>query len=185
MTGRTVLPGDEIATEEEYVADEGTYVKEGRIYASRVGTLVLDEEESMAKVVTPNAPTVLKVGDIIYVTIDDTRKTMATATAVAKDGSRRCISSSTVATLHVSKISPDYTDNVDAEVRKLDLVRARVIGVDPSLQITTKDPHLGVVRAQCGRCKTELVRKGRGLYCPKCRRSQPRKLADDYGDVAI
>ena len=80
---------------------------------------------------------------------------MATATALVAEGNRRAIASSTDATLHVSKISP------------------------------TKDVHLGVVRAQCGMCKTELERKGKNLYCPKCRRSQPRKLADDYGDVKI
>jgi exosome complex component CSL4 len=35
-------------------------------------------------------------------------------------------------------------------------------------------------------CKTELVPKGKkNLYCPKCKRSQSRKLADDYGDVVI
>ena len=111
---------------------------------------------------------------------------MATATAIASDKTQRVISSSTVATIHVSKISPDYTDNVADEFRKGDLVRGRVISVKPSLQITTKDPHLGVIRAQCGICKTELVPKGKkNLFCPKCKRSQPRKLADDYGDVKI
>ena len=186
MTQKQVLPGDEIAVEEEYVAAEGTYVRDGKIYASQVGTLILDDNECIAKVVSPNPPNVLQVGDIVYLNIDDTRKTMATATALIREGTDRAISSSTVATIHVSKISPDYTDNVADELRKGDLVRGRVISVKPSLQLTTKEPHLGVVRAQCGICKTELVPKGKkNLFCPKCRRSQPRKLADDYGDVAI
>ena len=106
--------------------------------------------------------------------------------ALATEGNDRPIGSSTVATIHVSKISPDYTDNVADEFRKGDLVRGKVISVKPSLQLTTKEPHLGVVRAQCGICKTELVPKGKkNLFCPKCKRSQPRKLADDYGDVVI
>ncbi|MCQ2085439.1 MAG: exosome complex RNA-binding protein Csl4 [archaeon] len=186
MTSKQVLPGDEIAVEEEYVAAEGTYVRDGKIYASQVGTLVLDDTECIAKVIPCNPPNILKEGDIIYLTIDDCRKTMATATAIAAEGTDRSIGSSTVATIHVSKISPDYTDNVAEEFRKGDLVRGRVISVKPSLQITTKDAHLGVIRAQCGICKTELKAKGnKNLYCPKCRRSQPRKLADDYGDVKI
>ncbi|MCQ2070165.1 MAG: exosome complex RNA-binding protein Csl4 [archaeon] len=185
MTERQVLPGDEIAVEEEYVASDGTYVRDGKIYASQIGTLILDDEESIAKVVPANPPNVLKEKDIVYLTIDDTRKTMATATAIATEGTCREIGSSTVATIHVSKISPEYTDNVADEFRKGDLVRGRVISVKPSLQITTKEPHLGVIRAQCGICKTELVKKGKDLHCPKCRRSQPRKLADDYGNVKI
>lgn len=186
MTQKQVLPGDEIAVEEEYVAAEGTYVRDGKIYASQCGTLVLDDNECVAKVVSYNPPNILQIGDVVYLNIDDCRKTMATATALATEGNDRPIGSSTVATIHVSKISPDYTDNVADEFRKGDLVRGKVISVKPSLQLTTKEPHLGVVRAQCGMCKTELVPKGKkNLYCPKCKRSQSRKLADDYGDVVI
>jgi exosome complex RNA-binding protein Csl4 len=29
------------------------------------------------------------------------------------------------------------------------------------------------------------VKKGNGLYCKKCDRSFPRKLADDYGNVIL
>ncbi|MCQ2079351.1 MAG: exosome complex RNA-binding protein Csl4 [archaeon] len=175
-----------MAVEEEYVAADGTYVRDGKIYASQCGTLILDDNECIAKVVSYNPPNILKEGDIIYLTIDDTRKTMATATAIATEGTSRDIGSSTVATIHVSKISPDYTDNVADEFRKGDLVRGKVISVKPSLQITTKEAHLGVIRAQCGICKSELVPKGnKALTCPKCRKTQPRKLADDYGDVKI
>ena len=71
------------------------------------------------------------------------------------------------------------------ELRKGDYIRAVVTGTKPSLQLATKDEHLGVIRSQCGKCKTELVKKGNGLYCKKCDRSFPRKLADDYGNVIL
>ncbi len=180
---RDVFPGDEIAVEEEYLAADGTFVRNGKIYASQVGKLVLDDDECIARVISPNPPNVLKEGDVVYAVVDDIRKTMITATALCREDTPRSIASSTDATLHVSKVSPDYTSNLADEMRKGDLFRAKVIGTKPSLQLTTKDSHLGVVRAQCGLCKTELVRKGDNLYCPKCRRSQPRKLADDYGDI--
>ena len=62
MTGKQVLPGDEIAVEEEYVASEGTYVRDGKIYAAQVGTLVLDDNECVAKVVSFNPPNILQIG---------------------------------------------------------------------------------------------------------------------------
>jgi hypothetical protein len=31
----------------------------------------------------------------------------------------------------------------------------------------------------------ELKKKGNGLYCEKCEKTTPRKLADDYGDVVF
>ena len=176
---REVFPGDEVAIEEEYLASEGTFAKNGIVYASQIGTLVLDDDECIAKVISPNPPNILKPGDIVYAKVGEIRKTMATADVLCKIGSE------TYATIHVSKISPGYTDDVSKELRKGDLIRAKVTEVKPSLQLTTKDDHLGVIRSLCGKCKTELVRKGKALHCPKCERTMPRKLADDYGDVIL
>lgn len=181
---KEVFPGDEVAVEEEYLASEGTFANNGVIYASQIGTLVLDDGECVARVISPNPPNVLRIGDVVYAKVSDIRNTMATADVIAKEGTERGIGSETYATIHVSKISPGYTDDVSRELRRGDLIRAEVSGVKPSLQLTTKDPHMGVIRSLCGKCKTELVRKERGqLYCENCDRSMSRKLADDYGDV--
>ena len=182
---KEVFPGDEVAIEEEYLPSEGTFAKNGIVYAAQIGTLVLDDDECTATVVSLNPPNILKPGDIVYAKVSDIRKTMATADVLCKDGTERRIGSETYATIHVSKISPGYTDDVSKELRKGDLIRAKVTEVKPSLQLTTKDDHLGVIRSLCGKCKTELVRKGNALRCPKCERTMPRKLADDYGDVIL
>lgn len=187
MSSDFVIPGDEVAVEEEYAAGEGTFAKDGTVYASQMGELVLDDDECIAYVKCPRAPNVLKKGDIVYAIVSDIRKTMATADVIAKEGTDRNVGGDTYGTIHVSKISPKYTDNVDGELRKGDYIRARVTETKPALQLTTKDPHLGCIRALCSKCKTEMVRskKGDGLYCPECRYAMPRKLADDYGDVVI
>ena len=181
---REVFPGDGVAVEEEYLASDGTYASDGKIYASQIGILELDPEETIARVISPNPPNILKEGDIVFAVIADTRSTMATADVVASDGRLRGIGGETYATIHVSKISPGYTDDVSKELRKGDRIRAQVIGIRPSLQLATKDEHLGVVRSLCPKCKTELIRKGKTqLYCEPCDRSFSRKLADDYGNV--
>ena len=180
-----VFPGDEVAVEEEYLAAEGTFAKNGKIYASQIGVLELNDEECIARVISPNPPNILKTGDIVYAVVADIRKTMATADVVAKEGTERGIGGETYATIHVSKISPGYTDDVSRELRKGDRIRAVVTGTSPSLQLSTKDDHLGVIRSLCSACKTELVKKGNGLYCKKCEKTTPRKLADDYGDVVL
>lgn len=178
-----VFPGDEVAVEEEYLASNGTYAENGIIYASQIGVLELDDDDCVARVISPNPPNILAVGDIVYAVVADIRNTMATADVVGKDGVERTLGGETYATIHVSKISQGYTDDVSKELRKGDFIRARVTGVKPSLQLTTKDNHLGVIRSLCGKCKTEMVKKGTGLFCPGCRYNAPRKLADDYGDV--
>lgn len=180
-----VFPGDEVAEEEEYLASDGTFAENGKVYASQFGILELDDDECVARVRTPNPPNILKIGDIVYAVIADIRNTMATADVIAKDGVDRCLGGETYATIHVSKISQGYTDNVANELRKGDYIRARVTAIKPALQLTTKEDHLGVVRSLCGECKTELQRKGKNLYCPECQRTLPRKLADDYGDIIL
>ena len=182
---REVFPGDEVAVEEEYLASDGTFAKDGKIYASQIGMLELDDEECVARVISPNPPNVLKNGDIVYAIVQDIRKTMATDDVVCKDGTERGLGGETYATIHVSKISAGYTDDVSKELRKGDYIRAVVTGTKPSLQLATKDDHLGVIRSQCGACKTELIRKGNGLFCKKCNKQFPRKLADDYGNVIL
>lgn len=186
MTNRIeVFPGDEVAEEEEYLASNGTFACDGKIYASQIGILELDDDECVARVISPNPPNILAIGDVVYAVVADIRNTMATADVVAKDGVRRGLGGETYATIHVSKISQGYTDDVSKELRKGDIIRARVMSIKPSLQLTTKEDHLGVIRSLCGQCKTELVRKGKGLYCPECERSFLRKLSDDYGDVKL
>ncbi len=179
-----VFPGDEVAVEEEYMASDGTFAVDGKVYAAQIGCLVLDDDEYVARVVTPNPPNVLKDGDIVYAIIAGIRNTMATADVVATEGTRRQVGGETYGTIHVSKISPDYTDDVSNEFRVGDLVRAKVISVSPSLQLLTKDPNLGVVRALCGNCKEEMKRTGKNrIRCEKCDYNMSRKLAEDYGDV--
>lgn len=181
-----VFPGDEVAVEEEYLASDGTFAENGVIYASQIGVLELDDDNCIARVISPNPPNILANGDIVYAVVADIRNTMATADVVGKDGVDRTLGGETYATIHVSKISQGYTDDVSKELRKGDFIRARVTGTKPSLQLTTKDDHLGVIRSLCSKCKTEMVKKGgNNLFCPECRYSTPRKLADDYGDVKI
>ena len=183
---REVFPGDEVAVEEEYLASDGTFSSDGRIYAAQIGILELNEEEMTASVISPNPPNILKEGDIVYAAVSDIRSTMATADVFVKEGTLREIGNETYATIHVSKISQGYTDDVSKELRKGDYIRAKVISVKPSLQLSTKDDHLGVIRSLCGTCKSELKRKGKTqLYCENCERSFMRKLADDYGDLEL
>jgi exosome complex component CSL4 len=185
MSIELVFPGEEVAVEEEYLASEGTYAEDGIVYASQVGVLELDDTECVARVISPNPPNVLKVGDIVYGVVSDIRSTMATADVVGKEGVKRTLGGDTYATIHVSKISSKYTDDVAKELRKGDFIRARVTAIKPALQLTTKDDHLGVIRSQCFACKSEMVRKGDELMCPQCRTKVSRKLADDYGDVSF
>ena len=59
-----VFPGDEVAVEEEYIASDGTFAENGVIYASQIGVLELDDDNCVARVISPNPPNILAAGDI-------------------------------------------------------------------------------------------------------------------------
>jgi exosome complex component CSL4 len=102
---------------------------------------------------------------------------------VVAEGKSRNITGDTNGTIHVSKLSQEYVQDVGREVRPSDIIRAKVTQVKPSIQLTTAGAHYGVVKALCRKCRQPLLKVEKGLYCNTCERGDMRKLADDYGDV--
>ena len=180
-----VLPGDEIAVAEEYEPGDGTYERNGLVYASTPGVLELNPENRVARVRAFNPPAELKVGDIVYGVVDDIRGMMATATILAIHGRTRQISGQSEGTIHISNVSEDYTEDIHDKFRLGDIIRAKVIQVKPSLQLTTAEPTLGVVKAICSVCRGPLELRDRDLYCPRDERTERRKLAADYADLKL
>lgn len=179
-TGRRVLPGDEVAIAEEYMSGEGTYELNGKVYASAVGELDLDPREKVAKVVLDNPPVVLSEGETVIGQVTDAKPAMAIVSIIALEGSERSVSSETLASIHVSKLSSSYVEDAGDVMRPGDIVRATVIQVEPSVQLSTAGPHFGVIRALCGRCRNPLEKRGHSLYCERDDLTENRKIADDY-----
>ena len=182
-TSKRVLPGDPVAFAEEYIAGEGTYEdKDGRVYASAVGQLEVDEAEKVVKVRPENPPIVLVEGDVVIARITDVKPAMAICTIVSQEGKRREVSSETLAAVHVSKIASSYVEDAGDLLRPGDLVRAKVIQALPSVQLTTSGPHFGALHSLCSLCREPLDKKGDKLYCTRCERTEVRKTSDDYRD---
>lgn len=174
------MPGEEVAIAEEYMSGEGTYELDGKIYASAIGELDLDPREKLAKVILDNPPVVLSEGDVVIAEVTDTKPAMAICSVIAQEGNDRAVSSETLASVHVSKLASSYVEDAGDVMRPGDIIRANVIQVEPSVQLSTAGPHFGVIRALCARCRSPLEKRGRNLYCERCDRTENRKLADDY-----
>jgi exosome complex component CSL4 len=185
MEAKMVLPGDQIAVAEEYEPGDGTYEKNGLVFAATPGVLQLDEQNRVARVRAFNPPAELHVGDIVYGVVDDMRGMMATATIGAIHGRSRQISGEAEGTIHISNVSEEYTEDIRDAFHTGDLIRAKVIQTRPSVQLTTAEPDLGVVKALCSICRGPLERRGRDLYCPRDERTERRKLASDYDDLRL
>ena len=185
MAGRVVLPGEEVGVAEEYEAGDGTYEEAGRVFAAQPGRLELDAAHRVARVVPFNPPAHVRVGDLVYADVEEIRSSMAEARVLAIHGRDRQVAGELTASLHVSKIANAYVEDPRDAVRLGDVIRARVIQTEPSLQITTAEGNLGVVLARCTNCRASMERRGNQVHCPRCDRTDRRKLAADYGDLAL
>jgi len=183
-TCKKVLPGEPVATAEEYMAGFGTYEHDGVIYASAIGSLELDDKNKVARLDFDNPPMAIAIGDKVFCEVTDIRSSMVGCEILAIEGAHRGVTGETIATIHVSKISNKYIEDPSREYRKTDLVRAEVIQARPSIQLTTAGAHYGVVVAKCRNCRRLLdSQQGNKLYCPNCERTEYRKVADDYRAV--
>lgn len=181
-----VLPGDQVSTSEELFPGEGTFEENGIIRASRMGTYVVDEKLKKAKVKpVTSVPVLLQKGDIVLATVIMTKPSMIIADVFHVIGENRSISGDTNATIHASEITQSYVKEASTEYKVGDIVRAKVIQVQPSVQLTTKDHNLGAIKAICTKCRHTLIKKEHGLECENCGSKERRTIAHDYGDIDI
>lgn len=184
---RLVYPGDPVGVAEEFVPGPGTYEENGEVFAATMGFLKLDTTDFVASVerFTPE-PAVVRPGDLVIGVVNATRGSMAIVEVKAlAHNPQRGIGGDTNGTLHVSKASEKYVESMEDAFRVRDILRARVLGVEPAIQLTTKGPDLGVLKSYCPRCGTPMDRKGKGLLCPACDWKATGKLAEDYGTGQI
>lgn len=182
---RFVFPGDKIGTHEEWMPGEGTYEEDGFIYAKVFGEVEYDEDELEARVSALNPITLVEVGDVVYGTIQDRRESIATMDIELVEGESRSIRVELEGTIHISKVSDDYTENLEDEFLKGDIVRAKVIQIDPSIQLRTNGSKFGVVQGNCFNCRRGMQREGNRLYCSACDRREKRKISDLYGKIKL
>jgi exosome complex component CSL4 len=183
---KLVLPGDKISTSEELLPGDGTYEEDGIIRASRAGKYIIDNKnrKAIVKPVT-NIPVEVKKGDTVLGIVNSVKSNMVIVQIIHVIGKYRAISGDTNGTLRVSEISAGYVKDPSTEFTSGDIIRAKAFQIKPSLQLTTKDKNLGVIKALCTKCKTPLSRKGNNLECNNCKNRERRTIAMDFGEYDI
>lgn len=184
MDRRLVTPGEAIGESSQHSAGHGVEEEGGSLYATTLGYMREDEPGKLS--VEPlNPPRALREGDVVYGIVTALRGSLANIDLAAVDGSGRGITGERMGTLHITKVKQAYTSSISENMRLGDIVRASVVQVRPSLQLSTARADLGVVRARCTKCRSFLIREGEKLYCQECGALEHRKLSNDYGEVTI
>ncbi len=180
--GNAVLPGNLIGTCEEFTPKSGTYVDKGNIYSSASGIVKINtKERSISVIPVTNTPPHLQVGDIVIGQITDVKDSVALVEiAGIKGRGEREIVNAEQAAIHVSNVKDAYVKELYYEFAPFDIVKAKVIDMR-NMRLTTVNKELGVMKAYCGNCRAVLKIDNGKLKCPKCERTETRKLSSDYG----
>jgi exosome complex component CSL4 len=179
---RAVLPGDLIGTSEEYSPKNGTYVDKGNIYAASSGIVKINtKDRSISVIPITNTPPHIQVGDIVIGQVTDVKDSVALVEiAGIKGKGEREIVNADQAAIHVSNVKDAYVKELYYEFAPFDIVKARVIDLR-NMRLTTVDKELGVMKAYCSNCRAVLKNDNGKLKCPKCERTETRKISVDYG----
>ncbi|MFP3908927.1 MAG: exosome complex RNA-binding protein Csl4 [Archaeoglobaceae archaeon] len=173
-----VLPGDKIGYVEEYVAGKGSYEENGEIFASVTGKLVI--KDRIVEVKPFKRLPEIEKNDIVLGRVVDLRSSLALVELTRKKGVDREMMHTGIAALHVSNVQNEYLKELDQGVGYMDIIKAKVIDVE-NLKLSTKEPELGVIKALCSVCRSEMERDNNQLVCPECGNREKRKISTDYG----
>ncbi|MHA1339119.1 MAG: exosome complex RNA-binding protein Csl4 [Promethearchaeota archaeon] len=184
---RFVVAGEKLANVEEFVPinNETIYEDKGALYAAINGCLTVNYRDRTINLIHafPQKRPKIKVGDLVIARVIIMRK-FTVGTLIHKINKKVLFDYNPVGNIHVSNIANYYIDRVTEAFKKSDWVRARVIELGVELELSTDGRNLGVIKADCPTCGTELIKMSRDtLQCPFCGRKERRKTSFDYGFV--
>lgn len=180
-----VFPGDLVGMSEEWLSGEGTYEEEGKLYAAHYGIVRYDEEDLKAFVKPLNEIVEIEEGDIVYGEVRDRKNSMVIVNIEIVEGSSRGVKEDKEGSIHISKVSDDYTEELKDKYLIGDIIRAKVAQAEPTIRLSTVGETLGVVKGYCSECRKDMKMKKSKLYCPRCDIYEERKISQAYGKIKL
>ncbi|MHC1636432.1 MAG: exosome complex RNA-binding protein Csl4 [Candidatus Methanospirareceae archaeon] len=178
---RIVIPGDFLGTSEEFTPGRGVYDEKGNIYASVIGEIRVNKRRVIDVIPRVRSFSMPKEGDIVIGRVEDIKDSVVIVSIAHVEGRKRYTPTPHPAIIHISNIKSGFVSEIHREFGYLDIIRARVIDAK-ALRLSTEGRNLGVIRAICSKCKGFMRKKGRVLVCERCKRTEIRKIAEDYGN---
>jgi exosome complex component CSL4 len=178
-TQRTVLPGDRLATIEEFVPGYGSASIEGSVVATVPGRVQQDMANRVISVVPAKDAEVAlpKVGDTVIGRVDSAQSSVAQITIVGLNGK---ISDKELSAM--LSLREDRRRKTSSPVKAGDIVRAKVFSTKNSIYHLTLDaPNCGVIETVCSNCGGRVIAISKDrVKCTECGLVDERLLANDF-----
>ena len=171
-----VLPGDKIASIEEYEAGDNTFDDGDMVRASTVGQKDIDKQNRIANVKHPKMLSVPKIGDTIIGTVAAVMSSMIAVTIEYINGKPTTSKVECVCgTRNIRKKNIALVN---------DIVSLKIINhVNGTIHASINEPHLGVLVTKCRKCGGKVVPMRDAIKCTECAWIDERKLSSDFGNT--
>lgn len=172
-----VIPGDKLATIEEFSPGSGTTIVGESLVSTVTGTKEADMPNRVMNVTTviPITTNIPKVGDYITGFVESASPSVAQITIKAVNEIESSKEFSGMLSLRDER-------RRNPPMKAADLVRAKVISTKNSIfHLGLSDSKCGVISTSCSSCGGKIVPLGKDrVKCPECGLVDDRLLADDF-----
>lgn len=184
--GTLVFPGDKLAMAEELLPGAGATDANGTIVSTVMGIFQVNKKEASAHVQpVTSTPVVLHQGDTVICEVKHVMDKLVLVDVLHVAGKHRQITGDKDAAIPVPDIAKAYVTSAKDKFKIGDMVRATVTQAGANIRLSTAGKNLGVIKAYCTQCRTELevaTGKKAELECPRCGNLEERHIAADYGE---
>ena len=181
--GEFVFPGSELGSGEEFVAGKHAFESEGMVYSDSIGRKALDASKYEAGVERSKKEVkILERGCTVTCIVGFVKQNsvMVEIKSGEFNGEKRVVHDRN-GSINVRNIANSYVNSTEDCYRAGDIVKARVIDVTPyGIELETKAPELGVVKAFGIRSRKPLHLIDGRLRDPATGAFEERKVASDY-----
>jgi exosome complex component CSL4 len=187
LTSMPILPGDQIASIEEFEAGKYAYVSDGTIRSTSVGTKIYDFKKRIAKIEKINTPMLPRIGDILVGYIEMLFGSMISVRILYINEKKSFSGFSAIASTRISTPGRERDRRSRIIFRVGDIIRGRVISLlNSSIHITIDEKEFGVIYTLCFNCGGGTVSvNNKTIKCIECGINEDRKLTIDYGEEAF
>ncbi|MGI0086746.1 MAG: exosome complex RNA-binding protein Csl4 [Nitrosotalea sp.] len=175
MSSKQALPGDKIATIEEFETGQNTFDDGHSIRSSVVGMPEFDKANRIAKINEIKIPAVPRKGDVIVGNVSALMNNMFAINILYINGKP------THSGLEVICQARGAKKRI--LVRVSDIAMAKVINLlNGVIHATIGEPELGVLFSTCNKCAGNIVPLGSNVKCVDCGYIEERKLSTKFGN---
>ena len=181
LEDKDVFPGEKLTVIEVLQDGSGVYQDNGDVRASELGRAHFDLKDRRVSVVKKTRNLVLPLEGL---------DVMAEVGSVMRRDGRvdifriggKTVPKPWSGEVHINSVEREFSRDMAMAMKNSDIIKAKIINTkNKMIQLSIRGPEYGVVYGYCTRCGTLLeLQRGR-LNCPKCDRSERRKIASTYG----